>query len=313
MNMQCSNKSVAASQATRHHASGSAAWVSCEATTPAHAVTRKFPREHPSTKRHGAPECIKPQLLYQPQVDMFSGKIAGAEALVHWNHPGRRLVSGCAPTSRLGDLAMEMAVSEWAVRKACAQVCSIHRAGLPAVCTTIRFSARQLMDPRLPGFIRESVNGTAIRPELIECGISESALLEYQQAMAPILRKLADTGVRIAVSNFGSERSALTYPKQFPVNTIWIDRSFFWRFASATETAEILATVLEMAAKRGLAVVACGVENTRQMMMLYQEGCGVMQGDFLCRPLPLDSLKTALKEMGAAMQQPFHGCVQAWR
>lgn len=88
-----------------------------------------------------------------------------------------------------------------------------------------RVNSFHLMDPRLDVYLRESINDVAIRPDLIECGISESALLENHRALTPILRKLADTGVRIAISDFGSDRSALSYPKQFPVNAIWIDHS----------------------------------------------------------------------------------------
>ncbi|HUW50125.1 MAG TPA: EAL domain-containing protein [Sulfuricella sp.] len=311
MIMQYGSKSISIPQAAQRNAYGAVALAAGEAITSAHTVTRKPRREDPSAKQDGAPEPKKPHLLYQPQVDMFCGRIAGVEARVHWSQPGRGLASGSAPTSRLGGIAMEKAVSEWAIRKACMQASSMSQEELPAVRTTIRFSARQLMDPRLAAYIRESIDGTAIQPELIECGISESALLENHQTMAPILRKLADTGVRIAVSDFGSDRSSLSYPKQFPVNAIWIDRSFFWRFARGTGATEIVAAVLAMAAKQGLSMVACGVESPRQMMMLYREGCRVMQGNFLCRPLPLDALKTALRELGSTMQQPSHGCPQA--
>lgn len=293
------------------HTHGTSALAAGEPITPIHAVAKKSVRGYSSTKIDGAPQHRKPHLLYQPQVDMFNGKIAGAEARVHWNQAGQTMRTGSAPTSRLGCLAMEKAMSEWAVRKACMHASSMNREALPAVRTTIRLSVQQLMDSRLDGYLRESINDAAIRPELIECGISESALLENHRALSPILRKLADTGVRIAISDFGSDRSALSYPKKFPVNAIWIDHSFFWRFAGGTGATEIIASVLAMAEKQGLGMVACGVQNQRQMMMLYQEGCRVMQGSFLCRPLPLDALKTALREMGSALQLPSPGYLQA--
>lgn len=272
MNVPYGSKNTISPQAANHAYGAS---VAGEAITSIHAVTKKSVRGYSSTKIDGTPQHRKPHLLYQPQVDMFNGRIAGAEAQVHWNQTGQAMLSGSAPTSRLGCLAMEKAMSEWAVRKACMHASSMNREALPVMRTTIRLSAQQLMDPRLDGYLRESINDAAIRPELIECGIGESALLENHRALTPILRKLADTGVRIAVRDFGSDRSALSYPKQFPVNAIWIDHSFFWRFADRSGAREIIASVLAMAEKQGLSMVACGVQDLRQMMMLYQEGCRV--------------------------------------
>lgn len=310
MNVPYGSKNTISPQIA-NHAHGTSALAAEEPITPIRAMTKKSVRGYSSTKIDGAPQHRKPHLLYQPQVDMFNGKITGAEARIHWNQAGQAMRTGNAPTSRLGCLAMEKAMSEWAVRKACMHARSMNREALPAVRTTIRLSTQQLMDPRLDGYLRESINDAAIRPDLIECGISESTLLKNHRALAPILRKLADTGVRIAVRDFGSDRSALSYPKQFPVNAIWIDHSFFWRFADGSGAREIVASVLAMAAKQGLNMVACGVQDVRQMMMLYQEGCRVMQGNFLCRPLPLDALKSALRGMGSALPQSSPGSFQA--
>lgn len=244
-------------------------------------------------------EVGKLRLRYQPQINMGNGKITGVEALIHWAHPEFGVVSHSALAALIGGTDMEKAVSEWAVRQACINLCSMSQLGLPAVHTTIRLSAHQLTSPHLAGCVRESLMEAGIPPEMIEFGVAESMLLGNYQAMAPALQKLADTGVGIAIRDFGSDRSGLSYPKRFPVTAIWIDCPFFWRFAKERDAAEIVSSIKSLAEKLELNVVAWGVECASQMMLLYNEGCSVMQGNFLCRPLQIDPFTDLVKHIGS--------------
>jgi len=239
------------------------------------------------------------RLRYQPQINMGNGKITGVEALIHWAHPEFGVVSHSALAALIGGTAMEKVVSEWAVRQACANLRSMSQHGLPAVHTTIRLSARQLTSPHFAGCVRESLRETGVPAEKIEFGVAENMLLGNYQAMAPALQNLADTGVGIAIRDFGSDRSGLSYPKHFPVTAIWIDCPFFWRFAKDRDAAEIVRSVKSLAEKLGLNVVAWGVECASQMMLLYNEGCDVMQGNFLCRPLQIDPFTNLVKQVGS--------------
>ena len=239
------------------------------------------------------------RLRYQPQINMGNGKITGVEALIHWAHPEFGVVSHSALAALIGGTAMEKVVSEWAVRQACINLRSMSQLGQPAVHTTIRLSARQLTSPHLAGCVRESILETGIQPEMIEFGVAESMLLGNYQAMAPALQKLADTGVGIAIRDFGSDRSGLSYPKHFPVTAIWIDCPFYWRFAKERDAAEIVGSVKSLAEKLDLNVVAWGVECASQMMLLYNEGCDVMQGNFLCRPLQIAPFTDLVKQVGS--------------
>lgn len=251
------------------------------------------------------------RLGYQPQIDMSNGQIKGVEAQLQWVHSEFGQVSNGALATLIGGTAMEKAVAEWAVREACMNLRAMEQRGLPAVHTTIRLSARQLMDPRLPGQVRESLTETGIRPELIELGIAESALLANHRALTPALRKLADTGVGIAIRDFGSDHSGLSYPKHFPVSAIWINCPFFWLVAKGGDAAEIISAILSLARKLDLNVVAWGVECANQMMMLYDEGCNVMQGNFLCRTLQIDPFAALVKQLGIASRQTDHGLLHA--
>lgn len=242
----------------------------------------------------------QPNLRYQPQIDMSNGQIKGVEAQLHWDHTEFGNISHGALATLLDGTAMEKMVAEWAIREACMNIHAMDQFGLPAVHTTIRLSARQLMDPQLPGKVRESLTETGIQPELIELGIAESALLENHHALIPALQKLADTGVGLAIRNFGSDHSGLSYPRHFPVSAIWINCPYFWLVSKGGDTAEIISTVLSLAKKLDLNVVAWGVECANQMMMLSDGGCNVMQGNFLCRPLQIDPLATLVKQLGIA-------------
>jgi EAL domain-containing protein (putative c-di-GMP-specific phosphodiesterase class I) len=251
------------------------------------------------------------RLGYQPQIDMSNGQIKGVEAQLQWVHTEFGQVSNGALATLIGGTAMEKVVAEWAVREACMNIRAMVQRGLPVVHTTIRLSARQLMDPQLPEQVRESLTETGIQPELIELGIAESALLANHQALTPALRKLADTGVGIAIRDFGSDHSGLSYPKHFPVSAIWINCPFFWLVAKDGDAAEIISTILSLAKKLDLNVVAWGVECANQMMMLYDEGCNVMQGNFLCRPLQIDPFAALVRQLGIAPGQTSQGLLHA--
>jgi len=258
---------------------------------------------------NSAIEVDELRLRYQPQINMGNGKITGVEALIHWAHPEFGVVSHNALAALIGGTAMENVVSEWAVRQACANLRSMSQIGLPAVHTTIRLSARQLMNRNLAGCVRESLMETGIQPEKIEFGVAESMLLGNYQVMAPALQKLADTGVGIAIRDFGSDRSGLSYPKHFPVTAIWVDCPFFWRFANERDAAVIVRSIKALAEKLELNVVAWGVECASQMMLLYNEGCGVMQGNYLCRPLQIDPFTDLVKQIGSTTSNRSQGCL----
>lgn len=295
MVMQSGEKNLAAGRGTRRGNHGILAREPNDINTAA----EEFILKYAQGELKSSIEVGELRLRYQPQVNMGNGKITGVEALIHWEHPEFGVVSHSALAALIGGTAMEKVVSEWAVRQVCANLRCMSQHGLPAVHTTIRLSARQLMSPHLAGCVRESLMETGIQPEKIEFGIAESMLLGNYQAMTPALQKLADTGVGIAIRDFGSDRSGLSYPKHFPVTAIWIDCPFFWRFAKDRDAAEIVSSVKSLAEKLELNVVAWGVECASQMMLLYNEGCDVMQGNFLCRPLQIDPFADLVKQVGS--------------
>lgn len=295
MMMQFGEKHLAAGRGTRLCKHGVPAMESNDINTAAEEFVLKCAQE----EFNNSIKVGELRLRYQPQINMGNGKITGVEALIHWAHPEFGGVSHNALAALIGGTAMEKTVSEWAVRQACANLRSMNQLGLPAVHTTIRLSARQLMSPHFAGSVRESLEETGIPPEKIEFGVAESMLLGNYQAMVPALQKLADTGVGIAIRDFGSDRSGLSYPKHFPVTAIWIDCPFFWRFAKERDAAEIVSSVKSLAEKLELNVVAWGVECASQMMLLYNEGCNVMQGNFLCRPLQIDPFTDLVKQVGS--------------
>lgn len=242
----------------------------------------------------------QPHLRYQPQIDMSNGQIKGVEAQLHWVHSEFGNISHDSLATLINGTAMEKMVAEWTIREACMNIRTMGQCGLPVAPTTVRLSTRQLMDPQLPGQVREALAETGIQPELIELGVSESTLLANHHALIPVLQKLADTGVGIAIRNFGSDHSGLSYPSHFPVSSIWINCPYFWLISKGGDTAEIISNILSLAKKLDLNVVAWGVECANQMMALSDGGCNVMQGNYLCRPLQIDPFATLVKQLGIA-------------
>ncbi len=251
------------------------------------------------------------RLRYQPQLDMHGGRIVGAEALPQWTRAASEAASHGTASALGNDISLEYSAAEWAVREACLNLRSISRAGLPALRTTLRLSARQIADPRLPGCLRESLTEAGVQPGQIEFGIGENAILSNDPEVASALRKLADAGAGIAIRDFGSTHSKLSYPTGFPVDAIWIDCPFFWRFARGGDAAEIVSAILSLAEKLKLNVVAWGVECASQMTMLYDEGCNVMQGSLLCRPLQISPFTALMKQLGNSQPTVAGGVMHA--
>ncbi|MHB9119509.1 MAG: EAL domain-containing protein [Burkholderiales bacterium] len=228
------------------------------------------------------------RLSFQSRVDMLDGRVAGAEVLIEWKRP-----EGTAAGAR----SRAMSASEWAVREVCKQAAVLERDNRTALRTHVRLTARQLMNPRLLEYFSEAIAESGIRSESIECGVAESLLLGSPQLTVGKMRQLTDAGIGVAICDFGSDRSGLAYPSAFPVHSLWLGPAFFARFTRGHAASAALRAVLRLAAKRGLKVAACGVSGPEQMMWLYNEGCELMQGDFLCRPLPLETFKTFLAEL----------------
>lgn len=225
-------------------------------------------------------------LHFQPQIDVSSGRIIGAEALVRWDSPE----SGLITPTRFIPLAEETGLihplGRWVLR----ETCRIGRAWLDAgrapLMLAVNVSARQLHSPQFADEALAIIAETRFPTHLLEIEITESSLMSGSEEVVPQLRKLRRHGIRVAIDDFGTGYSSLVYLKRFPLDVLKIDRGFIEHLAERKDDREIVAAIIQIAHTLGFRVVAEGVETASQLAYLEEKGCDVFQGYLFSRPLP---------------------------
>jgi diguanylate cyclase (GGDEF)-like protein/PAS domain S-box-containing protein len=225
-------------------------------------------------------------LLYQPQVNIRTGAITGVEALLRWQHPQLGLV---APGRFIGiaeSSGLIVPIGEWVLRTACAQARKWQDAGHPPVPVAVNVSAIQFRQQGFPELIRSTLRETGLDPKYLELELTETLLLSNADVMFSILQELRGMGVRLAIDDFGSGYSSLSYLRQFQVNRLKIDRSFVRDVAMNRDDAAITTAIIRMAKALNLEVIAEGVENEAQLTFLREQHCFDVQGFYFSRSGP---------------------------
>ena len=224
-------------------------------------------------------------LHYQPKASLETGQITGVEALIRWNAPGRGLVPPDRFIRVLEDSGLILPVGAWAIRTACAELATWDRAGLPPISLAVNLSARQFRQPYLARFIEDTLQEAGINPSRLEVELTESLLMEDNEATSGVLAALATMGVRVAMDDFGTGHSSLSYLKRFDIDTLKIDRSFVNELPHDPEDKAIATAIVAMGHSLHMKVVAEGVETRAQAACLRELGCDEMQGYLLSRPM----------------------------
>ncbi len=225
-------------------------------------------------------------LHYQPQLDLRSGAIRSAEALLRWRHPERGLIG----PNRFIPLAEESGfieqIGQWVIREACAQMKAWREDRLPIEQLAVNVSPRQFRKAGLVDFIRASVAQADIAPESLEIEVTEGLLVEHGSAVEGMLRELDAMGIGIALDDFGTGFSSMAYLKRFPVDAIKIDRVFVEGLGRSADSEAIVAAVIAMSHALGKVVIAEGVETDAQLAILRRLGCDEIQGHLVSPALP---------------------------
>jgi diguanylate cyclase (GGDEF)-like protein len=219
-------------------------------------------------------------LHYQPKVDIGTGRIIGAEALMRWRHPQM----GSVPPNHFIPIAEESgliaSLGEWAIWCACRQGRIWHDAGLP-LPISVNLSAKQFHAGGIEETIRNALQGSGLEGRWLVLELTESMIMENFHESSDVLRALKDMGVEVSVDDFGTGYSSLSYLKRFPLDELKIDRSFVKGVPQDADDAAIVTAIIGMAHSLGLKVVAEGVETEEQLAFLRDRGCDEYQG-FLC-------------------------------
>jgi len=233
-------------------------------------------------------------LAYQPQVDLLTGRIVGAEALLRWRRGEKVVVPPSDFISILEETGLIVSIGEWVLRTACTQVKAWHDEGFTALRVGVNLSARQFQHASLVDTTRRILRETGLPARSLLLEITESVAMERAAGSLAKLAELKELGVQLALDDFGTGYSSLAYLKRFPIDVLKIDQSFVRGVEFDPKDASLGATAIAMAHGLNLRVIAEGVETEGQREFLIRQRCDELQGFLVSRPLSPDGFRTLL-------------------
>ena len=225
-------------------------------------------------------------LYYQPKIDMRTGHITGAEALIRWMHPTRGLVGPGEFILIAEERGLIVAIGEWVLREACRQNAAWQQARMQALPIAINLSALHFQQSTLLNDVKRTLQDHALPADCLELELTESSLMQDGAATVATMNNLKQVGVYLALDDFGTGYSSLSQLKGLPLDNLKLDQSFVRGLPGDRDDLAICTAVIAMGRALGLKVIAEGVETTEQLAVLRSLGCDVGQGYLFARPLP---------------------------
>ena len=232
-------------------------------------------------------------LHYQPKVDLRTGTIIGAEALIRWPHQTRGLISPAQFIPIAEDCGLIGRIGQWVLREACRQARAWGDAGLPRVPVSVNISAIEFRDPHFLDSLGTILSETRLESRYLELELTESVLMDDAASSASVLQGIKDMGVQLAIDDFGTGYSSLSYLQQFPIDALKIDRSFVQGIGHDSGS-PIVSAVISMGRSLERRVIAEGVETQEQLDFLQRECCSEGQGFYFSLPLPAEQFAELL-------------------
>ena len=235
------------------------------------------------------------ELYYQPQVDLASGRVIGAEALIRWRHPEMGLIQPARFIPLAEETGLIVPIGLWVMRTACEQIMTWERAGLRGLRISVNLSARQFAQPDLVQSIADALHNSGLAPGRLEIELTEGLVMTDVKNAIDTLHELKNLGVQLSIDDFGTGYSSLSYLKRFPIDVLKIDQSFVRDITGSSDEATIVHTIISMAHNLHLRVIAEGVETEAQLAYLRKHECDEMQGFHFSRPLPVTDMEQLLR------------------
>ncbi|QYG08747.1 EAL domain-containing protein [Janthinobacterium sp. PAMC25594] len=242
-------------------------------------------------------------LFFQPKVNIISGRISGAEALIRWRRPGHGMVSPAVFIPLLEETGLIVRVGNWVLDEACKKISEWGASSIGPVHLSVNVSGIQFFVGGLEEEVLKAISKHDIAPDLLELELTESSLMSNAEETIAVLRNLKALGIQISIDDFGTGYSSLAYLKRFPIDKLKIDIAFVREVTSNPDDAAIVLAIISMAHSMKLEVIAEGVENDAQLAYLRRHGCDEMQGYYFSRPVPQEEFEQMLMA-GKLLQAP---------
>ena len=259
------------------------------------AAARKLKLEH---MLHEALDRNELSLAYQPIVDVSTGEICAAEALLRWRQPDGSYVPPEEFVAVAEESGLMIRTGEYALDTACKQLAEWRQSGMPLPRICVNVAKVQLMSSGFTQSVRRILDKHALQPGDLELEISERGVLSGDYDVITQLHELKSLGVKLSIDDFGTGDSAIAYLKELPVDVLKIDRSYIAGLADDGKEAAIASAMVALGQRLNLAVVAEGVETEAQLAVLNELGCDYFQGFLTTKPLPPDSFSAYLQKLG---------------
>jgi EAL domain-containing protein (putative c-di-GMP-specific phosphodiesterase class I) len=225
-------------------------------------------------------------LHYQPKINLFTGQINGAEALIRWQHPDRGLVSPAQFVPIAEDCGLILPIGRWVLREACKQARDWQDAGLPFQRVAINVSATEFRAKTFLEEVSTTLRETGLEARSLDLELTEGVLMENAKSTASVLQALKRMGVHLAVDDFGTGYSSLSYLRQFPIDVLKIDQSFISQIPGEPNDSAIVRAIIDMGKNLKQRVIAEGIETQGQLALLRAWNCEEGQGYLFSRPVP---------------------------
>jgi len=236
------------------------------------------------------------RLVYQPQIEIESGRVVAVEALLRWHHPTRGEIPPTEFIPVAEDSGLIGVIGEWVLRQACAQNKAWQDSGLRPVRMAVNLSVRQLRNVHFAERMAEILVDTGLAAEWLEVELTESMVMQYAKETMDILWQVKALGVRLSIDDFGTGYSSLAYLKRLPVDTLKIDRSFIVGLEADLNDQAISNAIIALAGSLNLHVVAEGVETEKQLGFLRERKCCDAQGFLFSRPVTPEAVSVLLSD-----------------
>ena len=246
------------------------------------------------TSLHYALERQELQVYYQPKVNLSTGQIMGAEALLRWHHPERGIISPARFIPMAEETGLIIPIGEWVLQTACQQVKQLHKIGFPSLQIAVNISGRQFTQVDFRQKLVKILTTTNLHPRYLELELTESILVQNTEVAIRRLNALKALGLTIAIDDFGTGYSSLSYLQQFPFDILKIDQCFIRNISENSHNAAITKAIIEMAKSLNFKVIVEGVETKEELDFVCQHQCDIMQGYIFSPPVSAKEFKELL-------------------